>query len=170
MHQERLREKGYTNENDPTLPAPKAPASKGRGKKASGSSGSGASDVQIVQRLERLEASVQELAGMMQRVVQQLKIAPSSGREPALRAYSERDVNRAISTCLKSKGAGERWVALDDVVGLLKASGPGDREALYKVLADMFYNDRIDLAEGGNPKYPLRIQGNDFGMVALQNG
>jgi hypothetical protein len=150
-----------------TTPTKKESAKKETG----GSSGSSTTgDAQVLRRIERLEAAVQELSGTVQQIVRQLKPAPARLLGTQSREFSEKDVRRAISTCLRSKSVGERWVPLDDVVGVLQAGGSGDRESLYRVIAEMFYNDSIDLAEGGNPKYPLRIQGNNFGMVALQNG
>nr|MDO8113625.1 hypothetical protein [Candidatus Sigynarchaeota archaeon] len=170
-HLANLKRQGLTPENDPAkiMLEEMAKSKSVPEKKEKKKNKSAEPDADLIRRIERLESAVQSLSETMERVLQHLKlgtIAAHNDDHPVI--FTDNNVISAIMTCLKARGTGERWVALDDVVGVLKASSAPTRDSLYRVIEDMFYKDRIDLAEGGNPKYPLRIRGSNFGLIALQ--
>ena len=51
---------------------------------------------------------------------------------------------------------------------LLKLYHEEDLKTLTNILIQMFNANIIDLAEGGDPKYPIIYQNRIYGMVALQ--
>jgi len=163
-HQKNLQKKGISPDSDPTLQLiePPKPKKQAESKKDD-----------ITQRLEKLEALYQELS---QQVTQISQILNTSGNKKLLEQktetqhvnYDRNSVLSAIAVCLKSKVVGERWVSIDDVIGVLKASSNEARHTLYQIIEEMFSKDVIDLAEGGDQKYPIRIGNRKFGMIAKQ--
>ncbi|MBN1803154.1 MAG: hypothetical protein JW891_16710, partial [Candidatus Lokiarchaeota archaeon] len=78
------------------------------------------------------------------------------------------EILSAIKRCVRNNTDGSRWVALDDIISILKLHREEDRSVLNKILIRLFNQNLIDLSEGGDPKYPVYHQNRIFGMVALQ--
>ena len=163
-HLANLKKKNISETEDPAKQL--APAQKSTTKQRSKSSTTTSA------RVSALERAVADMQATLDRIVSHLRLPSvqdgTGSMHGRTKTFTERDVKGAVSTCLKARQAGERWVAIDDIVGVLKVKSDSELHGLYQVMEAMFYNDAIDLAEGGEPKYPLRIKGHAFGMAALQ--
>ncbi len=127
---------------------------------------------QIVDRLTRIEKVIKDLKSNQNRILMQLKNLSLDSTKPltikAKKLLQSRDILSAINKCVQNNQNHSRWIKIDDVISILKLNHEEDRIYLYKDLVKMFTQNVVDLAEGGDPKYPLNYQNREYGMVALQ--
>jgi len=124
----------------------------------------------VNERLNNLESIVGSLQKQQNEIIYKLEnlykkfdVKVSKGVE---RQLKEEDVFQVIKICVQNNVS--RWIKIDDIISVLKLNQEQDRRALNKLLVKMFNNNLIDLAEGGDPKYPLIYQNKKFGMIAPQ--
>jgi len=167
-HQSALKEKGISPSEDPAKDLMKKKKTKSRTRAS-------ASTVQLQERLDRIEQAIQQLKSNQQLILEAISssgisIKPklsTSKPEPKF-VISEKNIKSAIMKCVQNNRNQSLWVKLDDVISILKLNQEEERYKFYKLLVKMFNKNMIDLAEGGDPKYPLKFQNRIYGMVALQ--
>ena len=127
---------------------------------------------EISNRLIHLENIVDHLQKNQQKIFDALEsLHKNIKSEEILEKYkqlNDKDIFRAINKCIQMNEGKSRWVKIDDVISILKLNREQDRESLNKLLIKMFNQNSIDLAEGGDPKYPLIFQNRVFGMLTIQ--
>ncbi len=119
-----------------------------------------------------MEKAVQTLQKQQNVILQKLEFLYENlevdFRPEVKRKLREDDIILAINKCVQNSENESRWITLNEIVSVLKLNREEDRTTLNKLLVEMFNKNRIDLAEGGEPKYPLIYQNRIFGMVAIQ--
>lgn len=123
-------------------------------------------------RLANLEKMVQVLQKQQNEILRKLEFLYEnlevSFHSEVKRQLGEDDIILAINKCVQNSENESRWITLNEIISVLKLNREEDRITLNKLLVEMFNKNRIDLAEGGEPKYPLIYQNRIFGMVAIQ--
>ncbi len=157
-HVAALKKAGILPSKDPTLQLQKTTAEK----KTSDSNIKRANLEKIVQALQMQQI---EILQKLEFLYKELEI---SFHPEVKRKLVEDDIILAINKCVQNSENESRWITINDIVSVLKLNREEDRTTLNKLLVEMFNKNRIDLAEGGEPKYPLIYQSRIFGMVAIQ--
>ena len=153
-----LEEAGIHPSEDPALTLQKT-----TGKKKT-------SDLDI--RIANLEKKVQIFQKQQNEILRKLEFLYEdlevSFYPEVKRKLGEDDIILAINKCVQNSENENRWITLNEIISVLRLNREEDRTTLNKLLLEMFSKNRIDLAEGGEPKYPLIYQNRIFGMVAIQ--
>ena len=169
FHKAALSKKGLSDDQDPALKGKKKKTTTSRKPRKVASTG-------ITTRIEKLEQQMVELTQKVNSIIKFIRSGGDMGSNKLSHGRNEskghvfpKNVLKAIKTCLKSKSRDERWVDIDDIVSILKANSNNLRSQLFQTIKEMFYKDKIDLAEGGNPKFPIIIQNHKFGRIASRS-
>jgi len=163
-HQNALKKSGIDSKTDPALnfikKTPEKPVSAIKDFK------------EINNRLFHLENIVDHLHRNQQKIFDTLALLNKDFKSEEFfeidKQLNDNDVFRAINKCIQMNGGKSRWVKIDDIISILKLNREQNREILNKLLIKMFNQNSIDLAEGGDPKYPLIYQNRVFGMLTIQ--
>jgi len=158
-HLDALQKAGIKISNDPALKLIKSPQ-----KKANKNT-----DIeQIVYKLSSLENVVNQLQIQQEQILNYLNIKSDNNKKKKVRKISQEEILDAIDKCVQIYQRKSRWVKIDDVISLLKIYHEEDLKNFNNILIKMFNQNMIDLAEGGDPKYPILYQNRIYGMVAHQ--
>lgn len=167
-HQRALKKKGISPQNDPALKYTKTKSSAKRKSQSS-------SIVQIKKRIKSLEEAVIEIKRNQSKIIKVLKSANVSKGHYSDQTPSERpstlkvsNIKSAIVKCVHNNQDESIWVKIDEVISLMKLNRESERKQFNNLLIKMFNKNIVDLAEGGDPKYPVTFQNRMYGMVALQ--
>lgn len=125
-----------------------------------------------VVKLETIVNQIKENQGIILKIldslnIKKINVLKKKSLKPTKKLKIE-DIRSAIAKCVQNNKNESLWVKLDDVISILKLNREDDRIALNKSLILMFNKNIIDLAEGGDPKYSLKYQNREYGMIALQ--
>ena len=123
---------------------------------------------QIEHRLSNLEKVVYQLQLQQEKILNYSNLKSDKIKKKKIRDIKPEEVLGAINKCVQNNQRQSRWVKIDDVISLLKINREEDLNNLNKILINMFNKNMIDLAEGGDPKYPINYQNRIYGMVAHQ--
>ncbi len=123
---------------------------------------------QIEHRLSNLEKVVYQLQLQQEKILNYSNLKSDKIKKKKIRSLKPEEVLGAINKCVQNNQRQSRWVKIDDVISLLKINREEDLNNLNKILINMFNKNMIDLAEGGDPKYPINYQNRIYGMVAHQ--
>ena len=166
-HQNALKKKGIPFSEDPTLKSIK--------KKISSNSSTKIKTINFLsQKIDNLEIVISEIKknqNLILNILDSANLTPinnSKKKNKQKISLNMSDIKSAIAKCVQMNKNESLWVKLDDVIGILKISPEGERAFFNKLLIKMFSKNIVDLAEGGNPKYPLIFQNREYGMIALQ--
>ena len=145
-HLSALQKAGIKTSNEPALnliKTPKKKESKNR-------------DIeQIVYKLLNLENVVNQLQIQQEQIFNYLNIKSDKARKKKVKNISQGEILDAIDKCVQIYNRKSRWVKIDDVISLLKIHREEELNSLNNILIMMFNQNVIDLAEGGEPKYPI---------------
>ncbi|KKN04023.1 hypothetical protein LCGC14_1101700 [marine sediment metagenome] len=123
---------------------------------------------QIIYRLSNLEKIVYQLQKQQEQISNYINLKREVIKNKKIKDIKPKEILGAINRCVKSNQNQSRWVKINDVISLLKLYREQDLNGLNKILISMFNKNLIDLAEGGDPKYPVIYQNRIYGMVAHQ--
>lgn len=166
-HQEALKKKGIPESQDPTLEILDKKSQKKEVKKHI----TGEIDERVV-NLEKTVNLLKENQEMILKMLESINLKESNymnktSLKPKYKLKIE-DIQSAINRCVQNNNNKSLWVKIDDVISILKLNREEDRNNFDKIVIKMFNKNIVDLAEGGDPKYPLNYQNREYGMVALQ--
>jgi len=125
-------------------------------------------NVQIEHRVSNLEKVVYQLQLQQEQILNHFNLKSDKIKKKKERYIKPEEILGAINKCVQINQRQSRWVKIDDVISLLKINREEDLNNLNKILINMFNKNLIDLAEGGDPKYPINYQNRIYGMVAHQ--
>ncbi len=123
---------------------------------------------QIEYKLANLENAVKHLQLQQEQIFNYLNLKSDKIIEQKIRDIKPEDILAAINKCIQNNQRQSRWVKIDDVISLLKINREDDLNNLNNILINMFNKNMIDLAEGGDPKYPIIYQNRIYGMITHQ--
>lgn len=123
---------------------------------------------QIEHKLSNLENVVYQLQLQQEQIFNYLNLKSDKIKKKKVRDIKPEEILGAINKCVQNVQRQSRWVKINDVISLLKIYREEDLDNLNKILINMFNKNMIDLAEGGDPKYPIIYQNRIYGMVAHQ--
>ena len=158
-HLNELQKAGIKSSNDPALSLIKTPQKK---------ESKNTAIEQIVYKLSNLENVVNQLQIQQEQILNYLNIKSDNSKKKKVRKISQEEILDAIDKCVQIYQRKSRWVKIDDVISLLKIHHEEELKNLNNILIKMFNQNMIDLAEGGDPKYPILYQNRIYGMVAHQ--
>jgi len=165
-HQKALKKAGIAPKLDPSLKLIKKKPIKSKVKNQTPRIAQIDNRISILEKVvNNIEKRQNELFSMITLLNKGIK--PESSIEIE-RKIKEKDVLRAINQSIRNNESRSRWVKLDDVISIMRLNREQDRMVLNKMLINMFNKNTIDLAEGGDPKYPLIFQNRIFGMLTIQ--
>lgn len=158
-HLSALQKAGIKASNDPALNLIKTPQKKERKNR----------DIeQIVDKLLNLENVVNQLQIQQEQIFNYLNIKSDKVIKKKVKKIKQEEILDAVDKCVQIYKGKSRWVKIDDVISLLKIHREEELNSLNNILIMMFNQNVIDLAEGGEPKYPILYQNRIYGMVAHQ--
>ncbi len=164
-HQATLKKKGISPSEDPALKLLKKKPQPVKNQAIRG----------IEERVVKLETvinQIKENQDIILKILESLNIKETNVLKKKFSKPKKKlkigDIRSAIAKCVQNNKNETLWVKLDDVISILKLNREDDRIALNKSLILMFNKNIIDLAEGGDPKFPLKYQNRTYGMIALQ--
>ena len=173
-HREALQKKGISPKDDPALKYLSTGKKPSRAKTQINRKKEFSQLSEIEKRLINVERIIEELKQQQNMILSFLKQfnfqteqKSRLSKKPKIK-LEEKDILTAINICMQNNNYESRWVLLDDVISVLKLNQEEDRKNLYNLLIKMFNKNKIDLAEGGDPKYPLIYQNRVYGTVAIQ--
>jgi len=123
---------------------------------------------QILYRLSNLEKIVYQLQKQQEQISNYINLKSEVIKKKKIKDVKPKEILGAINRCVKNNQNQSRWVKINDVISLLKLYQEQDLNSFNKILISMFNKNIIDLAEGGDPKYPVTYQNRIYGMVAHQ--
>ena len=123
---------------------------------------------QILYRLSNLESVVNQLKIQQEQILNYLNIKVGVFKKKKVIEINQEQILGAIDKCVQINQRKSRWVKIDDVISLLKIYPEEDINNFNNVIIKMFNKNMIDLAEGGDPKYPILYQNRIYGMVTVQ--
>ncbi|MHA1151001.1 MAG: hypothetical protein ACTSR8_22495 [Promethearchaeota archaeon] len=167
-HQTALKKAGISSSKDPALEL----ISKSKPKKKTAKS---ISNKKLEQKITDLEHKISELKKNQALILTILESAnltslSMSSTQPSQQKIQLKasKIKGAIIKCVQNNKNESSWVKIDDVISILKLNREEERLVFKKLLMKMFSRNIVDLAEGGDPKYPLKFQNREYGMIALQ--
>ena len=119
-------------------------------------------------RISNLEKVVSQLKLQQEQILNYSNLKIDKIKKKKIRDLQPEEILGAINKCVQNYRRQSRWVKIDDVISLLKIYREEDLNNLNKILINMFNKNIIDLAEGGDPKYPVIYQNRIYGMAAHQ--
>ncbi|MHA1492107.1 MAG: hypothetical protein ACTSRI_20945 [Promethearchaeota archaeon] len=175
-HQNNLKKAGIEPSKDPTIKLIPQPSRSKGSRKARIQKSTKIESSKLFEQLNKkftvFEKIIEDLQKNQKEIVKRINLINKrinlESVEDSKRKLKIDDIVRAINKCIQNNNNESRWVKLDDIISILKLNREIDRVNLNKLLIKMFNKNLIDLAEGGNPKYPLIYQNRVFGMLTFQ--
>jgi hypothetical protein len=167
-HQKALKTKGISRSNDPTLDLIKKRKSTRKASKSSviknleGRLNLLEEEISAIKKSQKIILKVMESANL---ISPKYSTKTDENKKSLLKAST---IESAIKKCVQNNQNRSIWVKIDDVISILKLNQEKERSVFNRLLIKMFNKNVVDLAEGGDPKYPLKFQNREYGMVALQ--